>query len=164
MPTVETYQIDVFAIIVLIVSILIIVFLIIAAIYFNNLMNLKPPSRSESSFLFWTSIVMAVIFAGIFIYAIVRILTHRSVSNQEIRSEPETIQMIPNNVPIIVPRRKIKIPENIKQVNPNESQSLVVSSVPKTDVSVNLSDIPLTQKKRSALEGELINLGEALDA
>ena len=73
MATPERFQVDYFAIIVLIAAVLLIVFLIIAAIYFMNLMNLKPPSKSESTFLFWTSMVLLVILLAIIIYAFIRL-------------------------------------------------------------------------------------------
>ena len=83
MPVTESYQVDVFAIIVILATVLILVFLIIASIYFWNLIYLKPPSSGEASFLFWTSIILIIIFLIIGIYALIRIFTHRSLVYHE---------------------------------------------------------------------------------
>ena len=78
-PANERYRVDIFAIIILIFIILIMVYLIVVAVYFYNLMNLRPPTQNESRFLFWTSIVLSIIFAFLGIYALIRILTHKSI-------------------------------------------------------------------------------------
>src|SRR5437868_15269496 len=78
MAVTERYQANIFAIIVLLAAVLITVYLIVAAIYFNQLVNLKPPSRGESTFLFWTTIALIVVFFAIIIYAIYLIFTHKT--------------------------------------------------------------------------------------
>lgn len=83
MSVTERYQLDYFSIVIIIVTVLILVFLIIAAIYFYNLMNLKPPSKGESSFLFWTSIILAVIIFAVHVYAIWRLFTYKVPVYQE---------------------------------------------------------------------------------
>lgn len=73
------YHIDLFAIIVLIVIAMIIIYLIITAIYFYNLMNNRPPTYGESSFLFWTSVVLLFIYIAVTVYALIRIFTYKPV-------------------------------------------------------------------------------------
>jgi len=158
MPATERYQADVFAIIVLIASVLIVVFLIIAAIYFFNLMNLKPPSKGESTFLFWTTIVLALIFIAICIYALIHIFTHKSVVYEEPKqvtvSKTQTVATatIPATVPVAPP---------IQQVSPTQ---IKISNIPKTsratNESVSLSDIPSTQAERVFLDQAAISLGD----
>jgi len=72
-------QVDIFGIVVLIISILIQVFLIISAIYYNNMINLKFPSTTNTIYLFWTAIIMIIIFLALSIFAFYRIYTHKSI-------------------------------------------------------------------------------------
>jgi hypothetical protein len=79
MPVTEKKQIDVFAIIVLILLTLILVFLIISAVYYINISNFIYPSKSESLFLFWTTIILCVIVFSMIIFAFYKIYTHKSI-------------------------------------------------------------------------------------
>jgi len=79
MPVTQKYQVDIFAIIVLIVSVFIFVFLIISAVYFMNISNFNYPSQSEALFLFWTTIILCVIIFGIIIFAFYKIYSHKSI-------------------------------------------------------------------------------------
>ncbi len=80
MATVEQYQTDIFAIIVVVASVAIVVFLIVAAIYFNGLRNWSSvPGQGETTFLFWASIVLGIIFLVIVVIGLYRIFTHRAV-------------------------------------------------------------------------------------
>lgn len=81
MPTYEENRADPFSITVLVASVLIVVFLIISSIYFSNLIKLRPPSKAESTFLFWTSLLLTIIATVIAILAIVHIFTHKHVTN-----------------------------------------------------------------------------------
>ena len=81
MPTYEENKADPFSITVLIATVLIVVFLIISSIYFSNLMRLRPPSKSESTFLFWTSLLLTIVAAIIAILAIVHIFTHKHITH-----------------------------------------------------------------------------------
>lgn len=74
-PT-QRYQVNWFAIIVLISIVLVIVFLVVSAIYFYNLINLKVPTTSESTFLLATAIIMAIVFFIIGMVALYEIFTH----------------------------------------------------------------------------------------
>ena len=148
MPATEQYQVDVFSIITLIACVLIVVFLVIAAIYFYDLMNFKPPTNGESSFLFWTSIIMAIIFFGIGIYALIRIFTHKSVIYEELQPKPK--QVINNSqVPI---RQQPQVINN--------------SQVPIRQVSQirEYSDIPMSQQTNIELNQELMNLQDSYGA
>ena len=75
----ETSRVHVFAIIVLLAAVAALVFFIIMSIYAYNLMKLKPPSKTESTAIFWASIIFAVIFLAIVIYALYKIFTHKSM-------------------------------------------------------------------------------------
>lgn len=151
MPVTERYQVDVFAIIILVVAVLILVFLIVVAVYFFNLMNLNPPSRTESTFLFWTTIILGIIFLGIIIYALWRIFTYTVMIYEEptvmVTPPPTPIQPVITSAPV---------------------QPLVVTPVttqiPTMNLSTNLSDIPLTQRQRESLNQQLIGLSSALNA
>jgi hypothetical protein len=79
MPVTQKYQVDIFAIIVLIVSVFIFVFLIISSVYFMNISNFNYPSQSEALFLFWTTIILCVIIFGIIIFAFYKIYSHKSI-------------------------------------------------------------------------------------
>jgi hypothetical protein len=146
MPTTERYQVDVFAIVTLIAAVLIVVFLIIAAIYFLGLMNLNPPSSGESTFLFWTSIVLAIIFVGLGIWAIIQIITHRSVVYEEAPLQPSYYR-----------------PPTQSVTYPAQTTTTSYAERP-TNLSTSLSDIPVTQQQRVALTGELTDLSTALQA
>lgn len=162
MPTTERYQVDIFGIIVLIAAVLIVVFLIIAAIYFFNLMNLKPPSKGEATFLFWTTIVLALIFVGIAIYALIHIFTRKSIIYEEpkqtIITEKQVITTASPSVPAPI---KQQTTAPIKQQT--TAAPIKISNVPKTSrvtETVSLSDIPISQSQRAALNQELINLAD----
>jgi len=160
MPATERYQADVFAIIVLIAAVLIVVFLIISAIYFFNLMSLKPPSKAESTFLFWTSIVLALIFIGLAIFALIHIFTHKSVVYEEPKTTvATTTTVVPVKAPVVVP---VTAPVAV-QTTP---APIKISNVPKssraTNESISVSDIPVTQTQRSAIDQELLSLGDVI--
>lgn len=170
MPATERYQADVFGIIVLIASVLIIVFLVIAAIYFFNLMSLKPPSKGESTFLFWTSIVMVIVFLGIGIFALIRIFNHKSV----VYEEPKTVPVAPKVAsvapapvaPAPVAPVAPKVAPSVTPVAPSPIK--LPSNIPKsaraTNESVSLSDIPGTQRQEAILDEEFISIGNAMGA
>ena len=154
MPTTERYQVDVFGIIVLIAAVLIVVFLIIAAIYFFNLMNLKPPSKGEATFLFWTTIIMTLIFVAIAIYALIHIFTNKTPIYEETKQTITTKKQVVSSSP-----PPIASAPSIQQTT---AAPIKISNVPKTSKTttetVSLSDIPITQTQRAALNQELINL------
>jgi len=72
-------QANIFAIVVLIVLALVITFLIIATIFFYNVYARGIANQTQATFLFATAIVLAAILVGICIYAIVKIVRHRSI-------------------------------------------------------------------------------------
>lgn len=180
MPATERYQVDFFAILVLIASVLILVFLIIAAIYFYNLINFKPPTSGESTFLLWTSIILGIIFLALSIYALIRIFTHTSTVYEEGGHYP--IQVMPAPVPTFmpapvpyvtptpvmvapVPQLRAPIPQTrtpIQQTTPTVRISNIPQTSRQTNVSQSFSDVPVTQAQRSALNQELISLGDAV--
>jgi len=82
MPSREENHVDPFSVIVLIGIVLLIVFLIICCVYFYDLMKMKPPSKGESTFLFWTSMLLAIVAVVIAILAMVHIFTHKHVFNE----------------------------------------------------------------------------------
>lgn len=163
MPATERYQVDFFAIIVLIAAVLIIVFLVIASIYFFNLMNLRPPTRGESTFLFWTAIILTIIFFAIAIYALIHILTHKAIVYEEpapVRTAPITSTP---SVPIVIPQPQPFIQQPvIQQPVITTPTSVPIYRVPRSNLSTSLSDVPLDVKGRDSLNNELIELDEAL--
>jgi amino acid transporter len=175
MPVTERYQVDFFAILVLIASVLIIMFLIISAIYFYNFTISKPPTNSESTFLFWTSIILGIIFLALAIYALIRIFTYTVPVYEE--DKPLPVQVIPTHIPIMAPAQPISQPVIITPTPPRSavpippktqvaiSQPTRISPVRTTrptNLSQNVSDIPVTSNQRTALNQELISLGNAL--
>lgn len=158
MPVTESYQVDFFAIIVLVAVVLIIVFLIIAAIYFYNLVNFKTPTNGESNFLFWTSIILSVIFFAIGIYALIRIFTHKSL----VYSEPSPT-VIPTYIqapqPIYAPQ--VYSPPPIYS-SPQQVPITIQSDIPRSDLSTSYSGVPVTIQKRNALNQDIYNLQDAL--
>lgn len=188
MATTERYQIDYFAIVVLIVTVLVMVFLIIASVYFYNLINLKPPTPGEASFLFWTSIVLAVMFLFLFFYALWRIFTH-TVTVYEATVVPVVVppvgvrQVVEMPPKVVVTREVTTTTANPVQVvqsapvvtrevtvtttNPvavtNQVMNPVkISNIPvttrQTEFSTSVSDIPVSVQQRNALQAQLINL------
>jgi hypothetical protein len=157
MPMTERYQLDFFAIIVLVAVVLIIVFLAIVAAYFMNLMNSKPPTHGESTFLFWTSIILVIIFLIIAIYAMIHIFTHKALFYEE-----PIVTPIHNIVTVSTPPTPIVISK--PQYVPHTQR---IVNIPRTtipsDISRNLSDVPVTQRQRNTLNQELISLGSALE-
>lgn len=83
MSTTEAYQVDIFSIFTLIGCILVTVFLIVIAIYSYDMMNFKPPTPGESAFIFWTALILAMIFLILSIYALIKIFTYKSITNNE---------------------------------------------------------------------------------
>lgn len=66
-------EVDYFAVVTLLAIVLLLVFLVVTVIYFNSTANLTPPTRAESTFLFWTGIVMIVLLTVLAVYAMIRI-------------------------------------------------------------------------------------------
>lgn len=160
MPAVQRYQVDVFAIIMLIAAVLIMVFLIIVAIYFFNLMNLNPPSRTESTFLFWTTVVLAIIFLGIIIYALYHIFTYTVTFCEEPRFIPP-VTPIPVTVtaptpPPVVITRPLPPQEIVTQ-----SPAPILYTSP-SNFSTSFSDTPVPLSQRVALNQEVLSIGDAI--
>lgn len=149
MPATERYQVNIFGIVVLITSVLILVFLIIAAIYFFNLMNLKPPSRAESTFLFWTAIVLAIISAIIIIYSLIHIFTHKAVIYE----------------PLVETKTEVKPVLAAPTITTSTTSPIAISNIPQTIIpssrSLSYSSLPVTTSQRAALGQELITLQAA---
>ena len=150
MPATERYQVDVFAIIVLIAMILILVFLIIAAIYFLNLMNLKPPSKGESTFLFWTAVILAVASLAIVVLAIIHIFTHKAV----VYEEPKPVVKAPTTAVVAVQAPPIAPKLSMAPTEPEFFRP--------SEISTTFSAVPVTSKQQTALEGEILSLQSAL--
>ena len=72
----SVWTLDVFTVVVLIAIIFLLVYLIIIAIYAGNLSRGIVPSLATSSFLFWTTIVLAVVTLIIAIWALIRLFTY----------------------------------------------------------------------------------------
>jgi hypothetical protein len=172
MPATERYQTDVFAIIVVIASILVLVFLIVAAIYFNGIQNWTVvPSNGESVFLFWTSIVLGVIFLAIVIYGLYRIFTHRAVICPKPRVkqttkvttttsvEPATSEVIEGPRPTIPVSNPPKAaPKPVAPV-----QKLPEIQKPSTPVVVGYpSQAAAVTAPKTTLQNELLNLSSAM--
>ena len=155
MPATERYQVDVFAIVTLIVAVLIVVFLIIAAIYFSGLMNLKPPSSGEATFLFWTSIVLAVIFVGLAVWAVIQIITHKSIVYEE------PFKVMPTTPTTVITSPPVTTPGPASVYSANTTTTSYVE--PPSTVSTSYSDIPVTSVQRQALTGELLTLSSSMD-
>ena len=153
MPIVERHQVDIFAIVVLVASALIFVFLIVAAIYYMNMMNLKPPNKTESAFLFWISVLLAVLFAGVTIYALIHLFTHKVPVYEE---TPDKTTVAPfKSVPI----KTVPVQTTVVSTAP---APVKISNLPRvsqpSDVSVSFSDLPVTSSQRQILTQELINI------
>lgn len=144
----EKSPINIFGIIVLIIAVMVLVFLIICCVYFYNLMQLKPPSKGESTFLFWTALIMAVIFLGLIIYAIIHIFTHKSIIYKKVCPKPQKIE----TTPVIVPQ---PVPQQV------QAAPIRITNVPKQR-PVAYSDVPVTNSQRTALNDELISLGGSI--
>ena len=76
MAIVQKYQVDTFTVVVLIIITVAIVFLVIAAIYLYRLIQLRPPSKGESTFLFGAAILVAFLLLLIFIWCLIRLFTY----------------------------------------------------------------------------------------
>ena len=160
MPVTERYHVDFFAILVLIIAVLIIVFLVITAIYFFNLMNLRPPTRGESTFLFWTAVILSVIFLALAIFALIRIFTHKAiVYEQPLPLPTPTIITTPTPIPItvtpppIITRQPVITPPSPVRI------SNIPRTSPVSDVSLSFSDVPVARQQRTALNQELLSIG-----
>ena len=151
MPVSERYQVDIFAVVVLIFTIILLIFLVVTAIYFMNLMNSKPPTISESTFLFGTSIVLTLIFLGIAIYALIRLFTYTVIVCDEPRRLPLVVQPV---APTITVQPVAQPPVPLAGVP-------AITVLP-SNVSQNVSDVPLTQPQQVALGQELTNISVAM--
>ena len=132
MAMTESYQVDIFGIVVLIGSVLMLVFLIIAAVYFYNLMNFKPPTKGESTFLFWTSIVLAVIFFAMIIYALYHIFTHRAI----LIETPTTVVKTTTTTPITTTQViRQSVPSNPVTYTTVPSNPVTYTTVPSNPIT-----------------------------
>jgi hypothetical protein len=163
MPATERYQVDFFAILVLIIAVLIMVFLIITAIYFYHLMNLRPPTTGESTFLFWTAIILSVIFLALAIYALIRIFTHTAIVYE---APPlvttTTVAAAPAPIPITVsPKTTTVITRPLPPTRspPGPPINVIPQTAPPSDYSVSYSSVPLTRQQSRALNQQVIDLG-----
>lgn len=147
MPATERYQIDIFAIIILIVSVLIIIFLIISIIYFMNLMNLKPPTKNESTFLFWTAIILAIIFFGIAIYSLVRIFTHKSVIYDDTINIPNSPKT--QNIVITQPQKQYRTikPHSTISIGAPQVNTIRSSSPSTVSTSSRVVNVPASSSR-----------------
>lgn len=153
MAVTEKYQANVFAIIVLLVAVLITAYLIVAAIYYNSLVNLRPPSRGESTFMFWTTIVLIVIFAAIIIYSIYLIFTHKAIVFEK-QKPKEVVATTTSNVPT---RKNVLMPAAAPTYS--TISNVKVNNAPARTYSMN-DAIPLNANQSSYLQNELISLGD----
>jgi hypothetical protein len=136
-------QVDIFGIVVLIISILIQVFLIIAAMYYNNMINLKFPSTTNTIYLFWTSIIMIIIFLALSIFSFYRIYTHKSIvfdaEKHIVISPPKksnVIRVNRNQTPVAVKRLSQPVSVRPVSVRPVSVQPVSVQPVSVQPVSV----------------------------
>jgi uncharacterized membrane protein len=144
MPVAQKYQIDYFAIVVLLATVLIIAFLIVSAIYFSDLVNLKPPTKTESSFLFWTSIILSVIFFAIMIYAMWRIFTYTVlVWDEPISAGSPKMALTQTSSVVVVPQ--VVAAQPIAVVKTTTPAPLPILAMP----------APTPVRQRTALEDEL---------
>jgi hypothetical protein len=155
MPVTESYQVDFFAILVLIAAVLIIVFLIIAAIYFYNLINFKTPTSGESNFLFWTSIVLGIIFLALGIYALVRIFTYRALVYRE--PAPPVVSTAPT---VYIPQQVYVPPPPV--YSPPQVPINLQPNIPQSDLSTSYSSVPITIQSQRALNQDIMNLQNAI--
>jgi len=161
MPLVKQYQVDYFAVFVLITAILIIIFLIVIAIYFMNIMNGKIPSKGESTFLFWTSIVLGLVFLGILIYSLVRLFTNTVYVVEEDKvlvpelvpvTKPKVITV--TTTPTVVSTPKIVTTPTFPETIYTNTGAYTTSSVPGT---IYTTSVP---NSRVVVNKELVSLGE----
>jgi hypothetical protein len=145
MAVTERYQVNVFAIMTLIVLVLVIVFLIISAIYFSGLMNLRPPTRGESTFLFWTAVILAVILTVLAIWSIVEILTHKAIICET--PKPAVVYQAPVASALVAPAT----------VFPAQTTTVNLPA-PATTLSTSFSDIPVPTAEQQVITTGLINV------
>lgn len=171
-------QADVFAIIVLIACVLIVVFLIVSLFAFYNSMNFRYPSQGQSMFLFWTSLIMAIVFIGLGIYSLYRIFTYKApVIKEEIVTTTSTtvkpVAVSPQPITTIQQPAIITTPQPVITQQPamitTPQPVVAVSNVPTSsltvaDFSKTLSDIPINQAQKNALTSELISISNAMAA
>ena len=136
----------IFTFITLFASLAIVIYLVLAAIYFYNAANAKPPNTTYSTFFLWTSIIMALIFVGIFIYAIVRLI----VSKHKVILDDEDQD---------VDVQAVKVPDQGDSNNLSNLSNL--SNLPNNNTS--FSDIPVNSNQKLKLNNELIALSSIND-
>ncbi|MEM2986858.1 MAG: hypothetical protein QXV60_02035, partial [Nitrososphaerota archaeon] len=83
----ETYQINWFAITIFIFMVITLVYFIVLGVYLYNLMNLKPPNKGESIFLFWTTVLLGIGVLIIVIISLYKIFTHKEPMYEEVRTK-----------------------------------------------------------------------------
>ena len=74
---VNRHNVNVFSIITLIMTILSIIFFIVIIVYFNDIYNLRYPSPSTASIMFWLILFMIFALVGLVIYAIIYMATNK---------------------------------------------------------------------------------------
>jgi hypothetical protein len=85
-------QVSIFAIVTLIIVIMELIFLVLSAIYFYRTWHLQPPSISESTILFWTSLVFIMLCFGLAIYCLFHIFYHTEKVAAVVVSTPSFVQ------------------------------------------------------------------------
>ena len=156
MPISERYQVDIFAVVVLIFTVILLIFLVVTAIYFMNLMNSKPPTISESTFLFGTSIVLTLIFLGIAIYALIRLFTYTVIVHEETRPLPLVVQPVAPTIAVQPVAPTIAVQPTVPPAG------VPTVTILPSNVSQTVSDVPLAPTQRAALSQELVNIGSAM--
>lgn len=149
------YQVNAFAFIVLIVLVLILVFLIIASIYFYNLMNFKPPTQGEATFLFATAIILAIILFFVAIYALYQIYSYYSM----VYEAPKMVELQPITARVVAPQPVVVRPIPVQPVAVQQvEQPLIVTPVPGQVVTAapsllntTYSGVPLDYSQQLAL-------------
>lgn len=147
----ETPRVHVFAIIVLLAAVAALVFFIIMAIYAYNLMKLKPPSKTESTAVFWACIIFAIIFLAIVIYALYKIFTHKSVQVSKV-STPQKPIITTTTPATVIPMQTNQVP-------------IRLNNTPVPQTPSQLSDLSFTSpQQRTAIDTEVNSIVSSFSA
>jgi hypothetical protein len=110
------YRLDWFHIFILVSGIIAFIYIIIASVYFAGLINMLPPNITESKFLFFSGIIIAIWFAvliiltGLRIAKPVHVVYHHNLTKDDPDRITYPVDVSTNNKPKPVKKPEVTLP------------------------------------------------------
>ena len=150
----ETKPHRTFIIIILLTLIIAAIFLIFVAVYANNVSKVKIPSKSESQFIFWVTILMIIIFVALIIWSLYYVF--KPVVCEVAPSGIQPISIVPTTAGVS-PTGVSSVP--IVNVTPSPINSTAISAAQAQPLSVGGSATTGISKNNPVVTGSPSSLG-----